>query len=101
MAALRASVAGYELVVGSRTGGDGQLYQPIEQQSPRPGSTTVEPEAILVEVRLEVVASNGLLVCAAQPALAQRGDPVDGRQKLMSLLTRAGDDAALVLVDTV
>ena len=62
-------------------GGHRALEQPVEQQAPVAGSTAVEPEGELVEVVVQLRVADRALVGADVPALEQRRNEMDVRQR--------------------
>jgi hypothetical protein len=58
---------------------DGLLEQAVEEQAAMSRAAVVEAERELRQVVVEVLGADGALVGAEQPALEQRGDPVDTR----------------------
>lgn len=60
-----------ELAVGHWWGIDRLLHQSKEQHSARPRAAPVEPEAELVQVRLQVVGLDRALMGAEQPAFGE------------------------------
>ena len=64
----------HQLAVGDRRGDSSELHQPKEQHAPRSRATPIEPEAELIEVRLDVIGFDCALVGTEQPGLDERGD---------------------------
>lgn len=72
-----------QLFVGHLLGVDRPLHEPPEA---RPGTPVVAVEAPreLVQVEVEVLSRGGALVGPVEPALEQRGNPVDVRKTAVS-----------------
>ncbi len=74
----------HKLPVADRLVGHRALEDAPEHQAAAPAGAAVEPEDELVEVAREVSGVHGALVCVEQPALGQRGDPMDaGQQRVL------------------
>ena len=82
-------------------GEDGLLEQSVEEQATTPGPASVEAERELVEVRVEVLWSDGPLVGAKQPALEQARDAMNARHDHVSGIVLGAHDGPLVLVAAV
>src|SRR5439155_25765166 len=76
----------HQVPVSHRMMADGELEHAVEDQAPAAGPAPVEAEAELVQVALQVRILDRALVGAQQPALGQRGDPVDPGQQLARVL---------------
>ena len=72
------------------------LEEPTKEEPAAAGVATVEPEAELVEVRLDVIPLDSPLVSGEQPPIEQAGDAVYAREELVGKW--AGCDVALVAV---
>src|SRR6516162_2896433 len=70
-----------ELLVGVGFGGQCALEEPVEQQASVASSTAVEAEGELIEVVVQLGVADGALVGPEDPALEQRGDEVNVRQR--------------------
>jgi hypothetical protein len=63
----------------ARQTGDDRLFEkPAEYEAATAGGPAVEAEGELLQVGLQVIWSDGALVCAENPPLEQAGDPVHG-----------------------
>jgi len=77
---------------------DGLLEQPVKEHSAFLRVASVEPEAELIEVGLQVDRLDGALVSPEHPPLGQAGDPVNPWKYLVCLASGAGDAEGLVRV---
>jgi len=90
--------SGDDVVVGGGWGLHGLFEEAVEQQASRSGGTAVEPEGVLVEVGVEVLAADRALVGAEQPPLQQRGDAVYARHDHVRRVAGGADAGRFVVV---
>ena len=74
------SCASDQGLVGDRIDHDSLLHEAVEQFAAVAGATPVEPESELVQVEFQMVATDGALMGAEDPALDKRGDPMNPGQ---------------------
>ena len=85
-----------EIVVADGVGAHSLFEKPVEEEPALARRATVEAEAELVEVGLEVVAFDGSLVGREQPALHEGGEAVHAGARYVGGQTRTGDIDGLV-----
>ncbi len=83
-----------ELAVGNRINCRGVLEEPVEQETTRSRTPSVETERVFIQVIVEMLPAHSPLVGSKQPALQQRSHPVDTWHQLVRwfvMLAQNGD----------
>ena len=66
------------------------LKKAVEQETPGPGTSPVEPEGELIEIVGELSVSDGSLVGSQEPPFDERGYPVRPGQRYVCWVWRGG-----------
>ena len=85
-------------LVGSRTDGDRLLDQAVEELPSVLRGASIEAKGEFVQVRVEVLTTDGPLVCSQQPALQKGRDTMNPRKKSRGLLGAALHNASRVAI---
>ena len=93
------SLTSDDVRVRNRPEVDSLMEKPVEKETAVSGRPTVESESKLVEVVGHMLAFYAALVSAQQPALQERCDTVDARQKARAVLPLPANSDTVLIAD--